>query len=281
MHICIPFLCYVTIPLSCNLGSIFMSKTALMLCFVLCFFSPFGQSQIATSILEIQQQGKNQQDYYLYLSQDHVANINKQQQLQELYNRASKTLYILDHQQQSYRIFNQEKAQNQANNLQAMLVDLEKKISQLPESQKQQQVEKLNKLLNMGKNLVFVESHYKATNKQEQFAGVSCDWYEIKEQKIRVGKTCIAEPNTIKHGTALLEMLQTMNNIYDLIAESMQGKLQLNLPNNPMAPLAKLGKIPFSIENQNSNLAMQLIGIQETKVRADLFALPSNFKKID
>ena len=125
-----------------------------------------------------------------------------------------------------------------------------------------------------------VKNEYNAKNHQGRFAGVSCDWYEITEQQALKGHTCVANPNSIKNGVALLEMLQSIDEIYNLIIGSVQGKLHLNIPNSPMAPLAKLGKIPLSIERQTSGLVMQLVSVQELRVENDIFNLPANFTEL-
>ncbi|WP_299080500.1 hypothetical protein [uncultured Paraglaciecola sp.] len=251
-----------------------------LLLVILLFVSYSSFGQVATTVLDMQLQGKNQQDYSLFLSQNHVANINKQQQLQELYDRSSKTLYILDHKQQQYRSFSTAKAKRYADGIQAMFADFEKKIGQLPKDQRAKQIARLNKLFNGGKNTPPVKSQYSATKQQQELAGVGCELYEIYEQEALKGQTCVAEPNAIINGTGLLEMLQTMDSIYTLIVDSVQGKLHLNLPNNPMAPLAKLGKIPLSIERHSSGLSMQLVSVTQSTVDEDFFSLPSGFTEV-
>ena len=248
---------------------------------VLLMISQSGQGQVAATVLDMQQQqGEQQRNFSLYLSQDSVANLNEQQQLQELYDRSTKTLYVLDYQQQNYRSFSLPKAKIYADALQAMFAKFEKKLEQLPESQRQKQTDRLNQFFNGGKDGRLVKSQYTPTAQQGQYAGVYCDWYEIHEQQELKGRTCIANPSSIKNGTALLEMLQTMNEIYSLVIGSVQGKLHLNMPNNPMAPLAKLGKIPLNIERQTSGLEMQLVSVQEVSVETSIFSLPENFTEV-
>ena len=247
----------------------------------LLLISHVSQGQVVATVLEIQQQqGAQQRNFYLYLSQDRVANLNEQQQLQELYDRSTKTLYVLDHQQKNYRSFSLPKAQVYADALQAMFRKFEKKLEQLPKQQRQKQLNRLNQFFNGGKAERLIESNYSATKQKGQFAGVSCDWYEITEQQALKGHTCVANPSSIKNGVALLEMLQSMDEIYNLIIGSVQGKLHLNIPNSPMAPLAKLGKIPLSIERQTSGLAMQLVAVQERNVENMIFDLPENFTEL-
>jgi hypothetical protein len=247
----------------------------------LLLISHVSYSQITVTVLGMQQQqGEQQRNFSLYLSQDRVANMNEQQQLQELFDRQTKTLYVLDHQQQNYRSFSLPKAKVYADALQALFADFEKKLEQLPESQRQKQADRFNQFFNNGKTERIVKSQYNATGQQGQFAGISCNWYEISEQQAIKGQTCLANPSSIKNGAALLEMLQSMNNIYSLIIGSVQGKLHLNMPNSPMAPLAELGKIPLSIERQTSGLEMQLMSVQEIIVENSVFNLPKNFTEV-
>jgi hypothetical protein len=248
----------------------------------LLLISHVSQGQVVATVLEIQQQqGAQQRNFYLYLSQDRVANLNEQQQLQELYDSATKTLYVLDHQQQNYRSFSLSKAKVYVDALQVMFSKFEKKLEQLPEKQRQKQAKRLNQLFNGGNADRLVKNEYNAKNHQGRFAGVSCDWYEITEQKALKGEACVANPNANKNGVVLLEMLQSMNEIYNLIIGSVQGKMHLNIPNSPMAPLAKLGKIPLSIERQTSGLAMQLVAVQELSVESAVFNLPENFTELE
>jgi hypothetical protein len=262
-------------------GFVSMSIYRSIFILALLLISHAGHGQVSATLLEMQQsQGAQHRDFSLYLSQDRVANLNEQQQLQELYDRASKTLYVLDHQQQSYRTHSLAKAQVYAEGLQTMFSKLENKLKQLPEEQRQKQTDRLNKFFNGGKTNPPVKSQYIATDQQGQFAGISCDWYDIKEQQASKGQTCVADPSSIKNGKALLEMLQNMNDIYNLIVGSVKGELHLNMPNNPMAPLAKLGKIPVRITAQTSELEMQLVSISEVSVERSIFTLPVNFTEV-
>ncbi|MGB1261725.1 MAG: hypothetical protein ACPG52_02350 [Cognaticolwellia sp.] len=253
---------------------------AIFILFLL-LISHVSQGQVVVTVLEMQQQqGKQQRNFSLYLSQSRVANLDEQQQLQELYDRTTKILYVLDHQQQNYRSFSLPKAKVYADALQALFAKFEKKLAQLPEKQRQKQAKRLNKFFNAGNADRLVNSQYSATEQQGRFGGIACDWYKITEQQALKGQTCVANPKALKNGVALLEMLQSMNEIYSLIIGSVQGKLHLNIPNSPMAPLAKFGKIPLSIERQTSGLAMQLVAVRELSVESNLFKLPDNFTEL-
>lgn len=245
---------------------------------ILLLTSHMSQGQAVVTVLEMQQQqGHQQQNYFLYLSKERVANLNERGQLQELYDLATKTLYVLDHQQKNYRRFNLPKAKAYAEALNAMLTKFEAKLKLLPKVQRKKQTDRLNQFFNGGKANRLMKSEYSAIAKQGQFAGVTCDWYEITQQQALSGQACVANPNSFKHGATLLAMLQSMNEIYSVIIGSAQGRLHLNIANNPMAPLAQLAKIPVSIEGKTSGIKVQLTSVQEINDEMQIFNLPKNF----
>jgi len=258
-----------------------MSIHRLLFILAIVFIPHISQAQVAATMLKMQQeQGAQLRTFTLYLSDSRIANLDEQLQLSELYDRETKILYVLNHQQKNYRSFSLPKAKIYADALQEMFTKFEKQLEQLPESQRKEEAERLNQFFNGGNTDRLEKSQYDLLSKRGEFAGVACDWYEITEEQTFKGEACVANPNAIKNGMGLLEMLQTMNEIYDLVIGAVQGRLHLNIPNNPMAPLAKLGKIPLSIEQQTSGIAIQLQSLQEMVVDTDIFSLPENFTEL-
>ncbi|MFK8047785.1 MAG: hypothetical protein AB8B81_05050 [Halioglobus sp.] len=224
--------------------------------------------------------GSGTPKHRLLISDAYVVTQDGEDRMLSRYDLKNRTLLMIDHQQQSFSSISKETAAEFAQQLKDQIAKILEQIEALPPEKQAATRAGLERLIGKGYNDdgVLEAANFSPTGDAGQFAGVQCQWFNYSEGD-RSGRACLAEPKELDGGEQLLAMLRTLSEIYTIVKDGQHDEYQLALPNNPMAPMARLGKLAIRIAESNSKSTreVELLSVERAPAGEASFAIPSGF----
>jgi hypothetical protein len=100
--------------------------------------------------------------------------------------------------------------------------------------------------------------------------GFTCSRIELQAQGQPVGEACVAPPQSVAGGAAVLEMLQAMALALDRMRTLTDGALLVAWPSHPLVPAARSGQLPLQVVQQTPGgvrHTLQLVAIEPLATR--------------
>ncbi|CAA0111178.1 Uncharacterised protein [Halioglobus japonicus] len=221
------------------------------------------------------------QQWSLVIGDDRVVTVDVNGQELSIFDAADGKLYTLDHAAHSYRISDSQSVRQAALRVQQGMSAIESRIAELPESQQSQIRQRLMASFPQRQEAKG-DSKFVSSGKSGAFAGVDCQWFETVVDGIATGQICATAPDQLEGGATLHSMLTSISDMYAEMEKADLGGIALPIPENPMAPVARLGLIPVKMEQYGDGEAgagpdVELLSISQQLINPAALQLPSGY----
>jgi hypothetical protein len=220
----------------------------------------------------------------LLVSDAYVVTLDPDGRVQSRYSLQDQELLVIDHQQMTAIRVNEAAATEMAAELNQGLSEILADIESLPADQQEKSLAGLRRLFHPeGPSSGESATELTPTDEFAKFAGIACRWYRYRDHE-SVGRACLAETTDVPGGTQLLAMLETLSGFYDILESGQGGRFKLPIPQNPLAPMARLGKVAVKVTEQvagmTPSLDVELLATQRGAIDQALFELPDGLNML-
>jgi hypothetical protein len=266
-----------------------MSSVKKVLCALICQVLMVGFAWSADSLEAVQMQFKqssnNQsQQWGLLIGDERVVTLDVNGRVMSIFDAADNRLYTLDHTAQTYRISDAQSVRQAAAKVQQGMRAIESKIAALPAAQQSEVRQQLMASFPQRQE-VAADSRFEPNGRSGTFAGVDCQWYETLVDEEAVGRICATAPDQLEGGPSLYSMLESISRMYAEMEKADLGGIALPIPENPMAPVARLGLIPIKMEQYDTAVSgtadVELMSINRQRISPAALQLPPGFTRQD
>lgn len=220
----------------------------------------------------------------LLVTNDTVVTLDDAQHMLSHYSVTDETLTVLDHRNKTYTALNTDSAKALSAQLKKQISTVLAGIKALPQEQQAVATERLKSMFGEASENN-TPTEFTDTGETGQFAGITCRWYTYAHSGTAPGRACLVAPEALAGGNAILNMLQSMSNIYAILLNEQHAELPLPIPQNPMAPLAAFGQLPIRISEPASGkrqgLEIELLDIKAVSYDPSVLAIPASYTVSD
>ncbi|MCB1705183.1 MAG: hypothetical protein KDI17_09975 [Halioglobus sp.] len=246
--------------------------------------SAYSAESLSTVQLVFDQHAAEQRHSLLVIGNDRVATVDANNDVLSIFDAGSGKLYTLDHDHLSYRVSDVASVHRLAEQIAAGMAALESRIAELPAAQQNTAREQLLALFPQ-REPVAGESTFVPEGTAGTFAGISCEWFDSLVDGERRGRICATAPEKLPGGPTLHSMLKSLSAMYEAMEQADLGSIALPIPENPMAPVAKLGLVPIKMEEYRPAesgeaavaTSVELVSVTEQETSLSVLELPAGY----
>ncbi len=202
-----------------------------------------------------------------------------------IYDNKKKTLTLIDHQQKSYVVMDNDAIDKQAHRIHEMqkkaLAEMQQQLQKMSPEQRQLMEQKM---VTMG--IAGIQSNQGSarfstnrTNRSETVNGIRCEVYESFQNKEKIGEACIAGPNALRISSS---DYQTLQGLFTFLRSMTKRFASGGTPSagTEMSMFDNVEGLPVKMANTQGD-TMILEDITNQALPTDLFNVPSGYKLAD
>jgi len=241
-----------------------------------------AQNVSAGTIVKMKSSNDGEQSNNLTMYQDgklRVDNGTGEDKTSMLYDANANRLYMLNHVEKSYMVFDEKTIGLMIGKMQAAQKQMEASIANMPKEQQ----EMMRNMMGGGKK--GPKPHFSAekSGKSANAAGIDCEQIVIKKNGKLHNELCVADLSDIPNGAEMMSTFKKMMSLFSKYLEAMpmigdeaqEGKILFDL----------ISGFPIMTQDYNDEGEKgdsgQLESLTDVKIESSQFELPQNYKAMD
>lgn len=211
-----------------------------------------------------------------------LAALDEDGAVEMIFDRASSTIYTLDHNDRSYTRLNRENVDALVGQVDSAMAEMRRQLAALPPEQREMAERMMGGMMGGGAAEARLPRSMRATGNRGEAAGIRCNWYDVLVGDEQVGTACVAAADAVPGGEELVAMMTAMSEIYDELLERIADSVPMALPANPILPMTEAGGLPIrSTERTEEGTEMEivLLAVREEAVDPALFEVPAGYRE--
>jgi hypothetical protein len=239
----------------------------------------------AEIILELEERdGDEVFPVQMVIGESRLVAVGEDGEVEMIFDSATETIYTLDHDSRSYTRLNRENIGELAGQVDSAMAEMRRQLESLPPEQRAMAEQMMGALLGQQGDATATrpERRMQPTGERGEAAGVACRWYDVLEDRTRVGTACVAPSDSVPGGREMVAMMSAMSNIYDELLTRLADSLPMGMPANPILPMTEIDGLPIRSTEQREGeepISIVLLAVREEAVDAALFQLPAGYRE--
>lgn len=238
----------------------------------------------AEIILELEERdGEEVFPVQMIIGEGRLVAVGEDGEVEMIFDSRSETIYTLDHDDRSYTRLNRENIGALAGQVDSAMAEMRRQLEALPPDQRAMAEQMMGAMLGQqGAGGARPERSMRATGERGEAAGIACRWYDVLEDRARVGTACVAPADSVPGGRQMVEMMTTMSRIYDELLTQLADTLPMGMPANPILPMTEIDGLPIRSTEQREGeepITITLLAVREQAVDPGIFQLPAGYRE--
>ncbi len=213
-----------------------------------------------------------------------LAAVDEDGAVEMIFDRATETIYTIDHGSRSYVSLNRENIGELVGQVDTAMAEMRRQLEALPPEQREMAERMMGGMMgNMGgaAGATPPAREMRETSRRGEAAGIGCRWHDIYEGDAQMGTACIAAADAVPGGDEMVAMINAMSSIYEELMRQLADSVPMGLPANPILPMTETGGLPIrSTETRDGeDYETVLLAVREESVDPAIFALPAGYSE--
>ncbi|MCC5861519.1 MAG: hypothetical protein JJT93_06375 [Gammaproteobacteria bacterium] len=242
------------------------------------------QAATAEIILELEERdGDEIYPVQMLIASGKLAALDEDGEVEMIFDRASATIYTLDHDDRSFTRLNRENIDALVGQVDTAMAEMRRQLEALPPEQREMAERMMGGMMgNAGATRERPSRAMRPTGQQGEAAGIRCAWHNVFVGDEQVGTACVAAPDAVPGGDELIAMMTAMSEIYEELLDRIADSVPMAMPANPIMPMTEAGGLPIrSTEMTEDGTEMQitLLAVREEAVDPSRFEVPAGYRE--